>query len=387
MPDYFKPSFTLVFLLVILTVLSFNKEILSRAVNPAAVYYVAQEPLETVTALPTAAEPMHIKTPDSVKGVYMSSWVAGSPVYRKRIVDMIDSTELNSVIIDVKDSTGKIAFEIDHPLVKSFGAFENRMPDVREFIKDLHERDIYVIARIAVFQDPHITKVKPEWAVETKKGKVWKDRKGLSWANMASREYWDYIVAIARESYKVGFDELNFDYVRFPSDGNMEDISYPGLDESVTTKSEELRKFFQYLSEKLSMTKAPLSVDLFGMTTTNTDDLNIGQVLENALPYFDYVAPMVYPSHYPHKFNGYKNPAAVPYEVIKFTMEEGIKRVIAASSTPNKLRPWLQDFDLGAVYTAPMVREQIQATYDVGLNSWMLWDAANKYTPSALEPE
>ncbi|MEK7066710.1 MAG: putative glycoside hydrolase, partial [Patescibacteria group bacterium] len=103
------------------------------------------------------------------------------------------------------------------------------------------------------------------------------------------------------------------------------------------------------------------------------------------LPYFDYIAPMVYPSHYPPTFNGWKKPATVPYELIKFVMEEGVKRVVAASSTPNKLRPWLQDFDLGAVYTGSMVREQIQATYDVGLNTWMLWDASNKYTPSALE--
>ncbi|MBI5140249.1 MAG: hypothetical protein HZA94_02280 [Candidatus Vogelbacteria bacterium] len=380
------PSFFLLFLSVILTVLIFNYENISSFANQAAVGYVT--PFETIIVNVDAAKPMHIKTPESVKAIYMSSWVAGSPVYRKRLVDMIESTELNSVVIDVKDSTGKIAFEMEDPLVKSIGAFENRMPDARSFIKSLHEKNIYVIARIAVFQDPHVTKVQPEWAVRTKKtGAIWKDRNGLSWANMASREFWDYIVAIARESYKAGFDELNFDYVRFPSDGNMIDIAYPGFDEGMVTKAEQLRRFFEYLSENLRLTKAPLSVDLFGMTTTNTDDLNIGQVLENALPYFDYVAPMVYPSHYPPTFNGWKKLATVPYELIKFVMEEGVKRTIAASFSPNKLRPWLQDFDLGAIYTAPMVRDQIQATYDVGLNSWMLWDAGNKYTLSVLEPE
>ncbi len=379
----FFPSALLLFLLLVLAVILFNHESITGFANVAALDYV--EPLVTITVNENALEPLHIKTPEAVKAVYMSSWVAGSPKYRDRLVHLIDTTELNAVVVDVKDSTGIISFEMKDPLVKSIGAFENRIPDVKALIKELHEKNIYVIARIAVFQDPYITKLKPEWAVETKAGKIWKDRKGLSWANMASKDFWDYTVAIARETYRTGFDELNFDYVRFPSDGNMNDIAYPGFDESKVSKSEQLRRFFEYLSDSLKLSHAPLSVDLFGMTTTNTDDLNIGQVLENALPYFDYIAPMVYPSHYPPTFNGWKKPATVPYELIKFVMEEGVKRVVAASSTPNKLRPWLQDFDLGAVYTGSMVREQIQATYDVGLNSWMLWDASNKYTPSALE--
>ena len=129
----------------------------------------------------------------------------------------------------------------------------------------------------------------------------------------------------------------------------------------------------------------PISVDLFGMTTTNSDDLNIGQILEYAAPYVDYIAPMVYPSHYPKTFQGFANPAEHPYEVVKFAMEKGVEKLIAASSTPSKLRPWLQDFDLGATYDASMVRAQIQATYDAGLTSWMLWDAANRYTRDALD--
>ena len=132
---------------------------------------------------------------------------------------------------------------------------------------------------------------------------------------------------------------------------------------------------------------APLSIDLFGMTTTNTDDLNIGQNLENALKYFDYVSPMVYPSHYPKGFNGYANPAAKPYEIVKFSMNSAVERAVKASTTPLKLRPWLQDFNLGATYDAPMVRAQIQATYDSHLNSWMLWNASNRYTIKALDKQ
>jgi hypothetical protein len=227
------------------------------------------------------------------------------------------------------------------------------------------------------------------------------------------------MVALGREAYLAGFDELNFDYVRFPSDGDMNDISYPFSEGE--TKTEVIKKFFSYLYRNLkdpSLYLADhvqnvliggvdgeddnvpaLSVDLFGMTTTNMDDLNIGQVLEYALPYFDYVSPMVYPSHYPPGFNGYARPALLPYEVVKFSMDSAVERIIgfqgAASTTPavlegrispRQLRPWLQDFDLGAVYTAEMVRAQIQAVYDAGLTSWMLWDPTNQYTLEALLP-
>jgi hypothetical protein len=123
------------------------------------------------------------------------------------------------------------------------------------------------------------------------------------------------------------------------------------------------------------------------MVTTNKDDLNIGQILENFLPYFDYVAPMVYASHYPTTFLGYKNPAEYPYEVVKYSMTKAVERALIASSTPSKLRPWLQDFNLGASYTASMVRKQIQATYDSGLDSFMIWDAGNTYTIDALLPK
>jgi len=148
-----------------------------------------------------------------------------------------------------------------------------------------------------------------------------------------------------------------------------------------------LQEFFSYLSEKLRLEnpKIVLSADLFGMTATNYDDLNIGQVLEYATPYFDYVAPMVYPSHYPTGFNGWQNPNHYPYEVVKFSMDIAVERLNNATTSPLKLRPWLQDFDYGGNYDEKEVRAQIQATYDAGLTSWMLWSASNKYTKEALE--
>lgn len=365
----------------------------SFAVWPNAHYYdpalLAQggQPGSAVPLVPSAPpKPKHLPTPEPVKGIYMSSWVAGTQDFRNSLIKLIDETELNSVVIDIKDYTGKISFEATDPELAKFGSGEKRIADIHELINLLHEKNIYVIGRIAVFQDPFLTAQKPELAVKRADGTtVWTDHKGAKWLDPASREAWDYIVLIARESERLGFDELNFDYIRFPSDGNMKDISYPFFDKTKLTKSASMNEFFVYLREKLGDLKIPLSADFFGMTTTNADDLNIGQLLENGLANFDYIAPMVYPSHYPPTFLGYKNPAAYPYEVVKYAMDEGVKRAVAMGQDKSKLRPWLQDFDLGAPYTAEMIKKQMQATYDAGLTSWLLWSPSNKYTRGALE--
>ena len=340
-------------------------------------------PPETIISEPQ--KPRHIKTPDSVRAIYMTSWVAGTRDWRRELVEFIKNTEINSVVIDVKDYTGRVAFDTDDSVINDSGSEEVRIKDMKDFIETLHDAGIYAIARITVFQDPFYSKKHLDQAVQKKSGAIWKDKKGLSYVDPAAKEFWDYTVRVARESEKVGFDELNFDYIRFPSDGNMADIAFPVSKNK--DKVETLTDFFTYLSSQLKSTGVPISADVFGMTTTNYDDLNIGQVLENIAPYFDYVAPMVYPSHYPPTFQGYKNPAAHPYEIVKFSMSKAVERLAAPTSIPLKLRPWLQDFDLGATYDAVKVRAQIQAVYDSGLTSWMAWDAGNNYTRGAYLAE
>jgi len=364
---------------------------------------------EVEAAISGAPKAVHIATPAAVKAIYMSSWVAGTPSFRAKLVKIADDTEVNALVIDIKDYTGKIAFEVSDPLLVKAGSAENRVPDMREFIQALHSKNIYAIGRIAVFQDPYYTKIHPELAIKRlSDGGVWKDRKGLSFVDVSEKAYWDYIVALAKESHDIGFDEINFDYIRYPSDGNMKDIRVSTV--AGKTKAEVLESFFKYLHDALAPEGIVMSADLFGMTTTNTDDLNIGQQLEKTLPYFDYVAPMVYPSHYPPKFNGWSNPNQHPYDLIKFVMDAAVRRTIAtttpvetigservASTSPQlytktsysaqKMRPWLQDFDYGGNYDVAEVRGQIQATYDAGLTSWMLWDPGNTYTATALKPE
>ncbi|HBB56879.1 TPA: hypothetical protein DEW47_02290 [Patescibacteria group bacterium] len=350
--------------------------------------YSSTKAVETIIDGVEEKRVRHIKTPESVKAIYMTACVAGTPSMRERLVDLADSTEINSIIINIKDETGRISFNTDNPLLKDAAVGTCKVADMAEFIEYLHEKNIYTIGRIAVFQDPYLVKKNPELAVKERGGeKVWRDRKGLSWISVCSKESWDYTIELAKESEKIGFDELNFDYIRFPSDGDMNNISYPSCGAVTFSKQDRLEDFFFYLNKGLRDLGIPTSADLFGMVATNKDDLNIGQVLERAEPYFDFIAPMVYPSHYPAGFKNLSDPNKYPYEIIKYSMDEAARRLVAASSTPLKLRPWLQDFDYPVTYTADMVRAQIKATYDAGLTSWMLWDPSNKYTRDALEAQ
>lgn len=327
----------------------------------------------------------HIETPKEVKALYMSSWVAGTKSLRDQIISIAEETEINALVIDIKDSTGKISFQVQSPELVKEDAVEIRISDIHNLIDLLHSKNIYVIGRIAVFQDPHFIKNHPEDAVKmnSDRSKNWKDKNGLSWVDASSKNAWEYTLSLAKESYDIGFDEINFDYIRFPSDGNMKDIYFPLSDGKI--KTDVMRSFYEYLNQNLKPLGIPISADLFGMTATNTDDLGIGQILEDALKNFDFVAPMVYPSHFPPNWNGYNKPATEPYGVIKYSMASAVNKANTIGEPVLKLRPWLQDFNLGATYTKDMVRDQIQATYDVGLNSWMMWDAANTYTKSAFE--
>jgi hypothetical protein len=336
--------------------------------------------------IPAPFKVTHIETPKQVKAIYMSGWVAGSKKIRDPLVELIDSTEINAVVIDIKDYTGKLSYITENEELLKYKSGENRISDIKEFIGLLHNKGIYVIGRISSFQDSYLVKTHPEYAVRNKAGDIWRDRKGIAWLDASAKPVWDYLALIGQDAYDVGFDELNFDYIRFPSDGNMSDIVFPFTKDK--SKSVALKEFYVFLDETFRTKNIPISADLFGMTTTNNDDLGIGQILGDALQHFDYVAPMVYPSHYPANFLGYKNPATKPYEVIKHTMDSAIKKAELASTSPLKLRPWLQDFNLGGVdYTPEMVRAQIRATYDLKLDSWMLWNASNVYTKEALLTE
>ena len=363
------------------------------------------------SSTPEVSSVPHLPTPVPLKAIYMTQCAVGTPSFREDLTALIEETELNAIIIDIKDYSGGIAFPSDNPALSPYVSDKCGAVDMKEFVELLHEKGIYAIGRITVFQDPLYTKAHPELAVKKASATttVWKDHKGLSFIDVGARPFWDYMVALSKESYSLGFDELNFDYIRFPSDGDMKDIYFPWS--AGKGKQVALEEFFRYLNAELKPTGAVLSADLFGMTATNEDDLNIGQVLERTLPYFDYVAPMVYPSHYPKGFHGYTDVNANAYNIVHFSMSEAARRTLATTtatqsfthtrigtSTPavyakpsypaSKMRPWLQSFDYPVTYTPEMVLAQIKATNDAGLDSWMFWDPANKYRSlrAVLEP-
>lgn len=366
------------------------------------------------TPAPLLPQVTHLETPSPLKAVYMTSCIASGKRLRASLVDLVDRTELNAIVIDIKDYSGYVAIETGDPRFP-LNVKGCTMPDIKEFIAELHERDIYVIGRVTVMQDSVYTKSHPDAAVKRKSdGGTWHDRKGLAFVDPGATEYWKHMVDLGEISYELGFDEINYDYIRYPSDGNMADAYFART--GSTTKVVMMDRFFAYLGKEMRERKIPISADLFGMTTTNTDDLGIGQSLESALLHFDYVAPMVYPSHYPPNYNGWPNPNYVPGPIVKFAMTRAVERAhtlerkesgydnvtiatSTASTTPSrppfvptgkyakKLRPWLQDFDYGKDYAAEDVRAQIKATYDSGLDSWMIWDPRNIYTESAYLKE
>lgn len=372
----------------------------------------------------------HQPLPEEVKAIYMTACVAGTVGFRQQLIELIEETEINSVVIDVKDYSGTISFPPESDAWRpAWEAAKCGTPDMRGLIEELHNRGVFVIARATVFQDPFYTSIRPDLAVKkSDRSSVWKDHKGLSFIDVGAREYWDHIILLARDSYNVGFDEINFDYIRYPSDGPMSDIAfvhskdYPGDD----NMQANLEEFFKYLKEKMSdenlfasyqhvntgrSSSTPwTSADLFGMTTTNYDDLSIGQVQDRTAPYFDFIAPMVYPSHYPKSFLGLGNPNDYPYKVVNYAMQSGVDRMTSdttpmmgfqhtriGTSTPplytkptytaDKFRTWIQDFDYGGDYDVEEVKAQIKASRDAGVNSWMVWAPSNIYTRGAFEME
>ncbi len=358
---------------------------------------------------------VHQAMPSEVRAIYMTACYGASEKLRNNLVKLIEDTELNSIMIDIKDYTGTIAVPTEAKILESGQEGTGcKIRDIKEFIELLHSKGIYVIGRITVFQDPLYASQYPELAVHRASAKTtpWKDHKGLAFIDVGAEKYWDYIIELSRESYGIlGFDELNFDYIRYPSDGNMSDtyFTHSGGNRGDVDMPHELEKFFIYLHDKLSKPDAygerPVtSADLFGMTTTNYDDLTIGQVLERALPYFDVIAPMVYPSHYPSGFIGIQNPNKEVYKIVNYSMARAVERTVATSTkiasdaytrigtdTPamykkpaystDKLRTWIQDFDYGGNYHIDEVNAQIKASRDAGVTGgYMLWDPANRYT-------
>lgn len=350
--------------------------------------------------------------PEIIKAVYVTGWSAGYKSYLNYLSNLFEITEINAVVVDIKDYSGLISYKTDVPEANKYNLYNYAISDINSLVRFFHDKNIYIIGRISVFEDPAYSKARPELAVYDKEKTtdvllpiLWKDNKGLSWIDPASKEVWDYNVSLAKDAFSRGFDEINFDYIRFPSDGNMKNMGFPVWDKKVPMRN-VIKEFFQYLRVELPDEK--ISADLFGLTTVKTDDLGIGQILEDAFENFDYISPMVYPSHYAIGFIGFQNPAEHPYEVVKYSLDSALIRKMdfkkqlqglimqnnelseiqqATEIKLATLRPWLQDFNMGAYYTTEMVEQEIKATQDAlgdDFNGFMLWNPSNIYTQGAV---
>jgi hypothetical protein len=353
--------------------------------DAATVAEVELRGLEEPVVYPVTASFDMVKHRDSeyvpVKGIYISSWIAGAPKLFAEQVAMVDRTELNAMVIDVKDATGYITYDSDVALADELDLEEIRITDLTGTLSMLREHDIFPIARIVCFNDPLLSKRRPEWGVQRTSGGLWRDNAGSSYTNPYDKRVWEYLVQVAEDAVDRGFREIQFDYVRFPSDGVIRDAVYPGARGS---KEDAIADFLSFARSRLEKRGAWVSADVFGLTVHVEDDLGIGQKIEKVSRNVDIVCPMVYPSHYYSGSYGLDDPNSSPYEVITFAMEDSTRRLDGSGAI---VRPWLQDFSLnGVTYGVDEVRAQIKAVEDQGYREWILWDPSVKYVEEALRP-
>lgn len=317
-----------------------------------------------------------------VKGIYVSSWGAGSAELFSRMVDLADNTEINAMVIDVKDSTGYVSYECSVPAVRQLRLWERRITKPAEMMATLDEHKIFPIARIVCFNDPLLAAKKPQWAVMNRNGGIWKDNKGSSYTNPYNRQVWKYLVDLAEDAADRGFREIQFDYVRFPSDGKTADASYPG---KWGAMEDAIAGFLTYARGRLEKKGVWVSADVFGLTVKAGNDSGIGQKVEKIAPAVDIVCPMIYPSHYYAGSYNIKNPNRSPYDIVVYASKDASRRL---EGTGCVYRPWLQDFSLaGVTYGVAEVKAQIKAVEEQGFSEWLLWDPSLNYTEGALRPD
>ena len=330
---------------------------------------------------------MEFVRPAAVKGIYLNAWAAGSATRSQALIDLATRTEVNTFVIDLKDASGYVSYATELMTAREAGADQEiRIRDLMGLLERLQEAGIYPIARIVIVKDPLLIRARPEWAVQDTAGGVWVDSNGLIWANLHDQRVWDYHVNLAKEAASVGFPEIQWDYVRF-ADAPQEDLDravYPGAEGR--RRRDAVEAFLEYARAELEDSGVAMTMDVFGATTSALNDVGIGQYWEQFIGSVDVALPMVYPSHYWVGSFRIQDPNGHPYEIVRAALGAGLLRsemVEGAGAT----RPWLQDFTLGAPrYEAPEVRAQIQATYDAGIDEWLLWNASSRYTEAALEP-
>ncbi len=360
---------------------------------PRGVLDAVREPppvAATPALIPRPAPPIvppgeRVPKPTAVRGLYVSGWVAGSRARMAGLLELADTTEINSFVVDIKDATGFVGHRTSVPFARDIGADrEPRIGDLPGLLATLKRHGIYPIARIVVFKDPIAARARPDLAVQDSVGQPWVDQHGDIWVDAFNREIWDYAIALAREAIELGFSEVQWDYVRFP------DAPWTYLEKAVhpsrqgRTKADAIAEFLAYARTELADLHVPITADVFGLTTSVVGDLGIGQEWLRMQTQVDVLLPMIYPSHYRRGSYGFANPNANPYGIMRKALEAALARTGRVEGAA-VVRPWIQDFTLGEPSYGPAhVRAQIQAAYDLGVDEWVLWNPGGRYTAEAL---
>jgi hypothetical protein len=334
---------------------------------------------------------VRVATPDTLRGLYVNRWAA----LGRKLTDLIGvakRTEINALVIDVKDDRGFVLYRSGVPLAREIGADTAdghwmSSSKLRAVLDTMVAHSIYPIARIVVAKDPLLAQKKLDLAIKRKSDlKPWLDKNGHPWLDPHQRAVWQYAVDLAREAHELGFSEVQFDYVRFPDEKRLiSETVYPLA--NGRTRAQVIRDQLGFVRQALKPLGMRVTADVFGLTATDTTDMGIGQRWEMFVDQVDVVLPMIYPSHFARGTYKIRNPNAHPYETINHALKDAIAR---SDSVPNAARviPWYQDFTLGSPhYYAEHIRAQKKAGYDNGFQSWILWNPKSNYTLAALEPQ
>ena len=343
------------------------------------------------TRVDTAPTPaLLVATPDTIRGLYVNRWAAiGAPMWQ--LIELARTTEVNALVIDVKDDRGLMLYRTSVPMAREIGAdttYPMSAARMRAVLDTMRAHGIYPIARIVVAKDPLLAARRNEFAIRRKDDstRVWLDSDSTAWLDPTHPEVWAYAADIAAEAVRLGFSELQFDYVRFPDEDRViEEGRYAHMQGRI--RAEVIRDQLGALRARVKPLGVRMGIDVFGLTATDSTDMGIGQRWEMFIDRADVVLPMVYPSHFAPGTYGIANPNANPYRIIGRALEDAIRRSqgIAGVAT---IIPWYQDFTLGPPrYGATQVRAQMKGGYDNGFQSWILWNPGSRYTVSALEPE
>lgn len=346
------------------------------AQSPAAKQ--ASAPAAASTAASAAASAT--ADPGIVRGLYVNRFAAQSTNRMKQLIQMADETEVNALIIDIKDEFG-LNYESSDPKVQRNAGKAGVIKNLAALLDTLNAHKILAVARIVVFKDSVTARVNPAWNIRKADGSPWRDKKGMLWVNPYNRELWDYNIRVAEEAAKLGFGEIQFDYIRFPEPyKSLPQQVFPGSNNE--PKPAALAEYLKLARTRLSKLGVRTTADIFGLVTTVPGALEVGQQWEKVAPVTDVLLPMVYPSHYPPGSFNIPRPNADPYKTIFMAISKAHDRNNKLGLTGERVRPWLQAFTLGKpAYGPEEIREQKRGVYDAGYDGWVLWHPGSKYEP------